>query len=159
MASNGYLKIDDIKGESQRTDHEEEIIIASFSFGASRSTFRNSGGQREPGLPDLQAVSISKDYDASSPYLALACLNGKNLGEVVLTLRKDQGDAHSDFLTVTMSNTMVESYSTSGAVGANPMDTFSLSFDKIKVKYLQDTDDLTAGNEHEVEYDVLKAAT
>lgn len=159
MASNGYLKIDDIKGESKRTDHEDEIIISGFSFGASRATFRNSGGQREPGLPDVQAISISKDFDAASPYLALACLNGKNLGEVVLTLRKDQGDAHSDFLTITMGNTMVENYGTSGGGGGNPVDSFALSFDTIKIKYLQDTDDLTAGNEHEVEYDVLKAAT
>lgn len=156
MASNGYLKIPDINGESKRSDHEDEIIIQSFSWGVNRNTFRNTGGQREPGLAQVQSVAISKDFDASSPYLALACLKAKNLGDVVLALRKDQGDAHSDFLIITMTNTIVEDYNTS-AGGDRPMDSFNLSFDSLKMKYLEDTDDLTAGNEHEVEYDILAA--
>lgn len=157
MAFSGYLKIEDIPGESKRTDHEDEIVISSVSWGVSRSAFRNSGGQRESGLPELQSIAISKDYDCSSPYLALACINAKNLGEVVLSLRKDQGDAHSDYLTVTMTNTLVENYQVAGGGGGNPVDSLSLSFDTIKIKYLQDADDLTDGGEHEVEYDILAA--
>ncbi len=157
MAFSGYLKITDIPGESIRSDHEEEIVIASVSWGVSRSAFRNSGGQRESGLPELQSISISKDYDCSSPYLALACINAKNLGEVVLALRKDQGDAHSDYLTITMTNTLVENYQVAGGGGGNPVDSLTLSFDTIKIKYIQDANDLTAGGEHEVEYDILAA--
>ena len=67
MAFSGYLKIDDIPGESKRSGHEEEIVISSFSWGAMRSAFRNSGGQRESGLPEVQSVSLTKDFDASSP--------------------------------------------------------------------------------------------
>ena len=157
MALSGYLKIEDIKGESKRSDHEEEIVIQSFVWGANRDAFRNSGGQREPGLPQVQPISITKDFDASSPYLALACIKAKNLGEVVLTLRKDQGDEHSDFLTITLTNTMIESFSTSGGGGGNPVDALSLSYDSIKIKYLQDADDLTEGSEHEIEYNILAA--
>jgi type VI secretion system secreted protein Hcp len=157
MAFSGYLKIDDIEGESKRAGHEGVIVVAAFAWGASRSAFRNSGGQRESGLPDVQSVNITKDYDASSPYLALACIKAKNLGEVILTLRKDQGDEHSDYLTITLTNTLVESYQVGGGGGGNPVDTLTLSFDSIKVKYIQDADDLTAGGEHEVEYDVLAA--
>lgn len=157
MAFSGYLKIDDIPGESKRADHEEEIVVSSFSWGASRSAFRNSGGQRESGLPDIQSMSISKDFDAASPYLSLACIKAKNLGEVVLTLRKDQGDEHSDYLTITMTNTLVENYQVSGGGGGNAVDSLSLSFDSIKMKYLQDADDLTKGAEHEIEYDLLAA--
>lgn len=157
MAFSGYLKIDDIPGESKRSGHEEEIVISSFSWGAMRSAFRNSGGQRESGLPEVQSVSLTKDFDASSPYLALACIKAKNLGDVVLTLRKDQGDEHSDYLTITLTNVLVESYQTGGGGGGNPVDTVSLSFDSIKVLYIQDADDLTAGGEHEMEYDILAA--
>jgi type VI secretion system secreted protein Hcp len=157
MAFSGYLKIDDIEGESKRADHEGEIIVSSFSWGATRSAFRNSGGQRESGLPEVQSLNLTKDYDASSPYLALACIKAKNLGDVILTLRKDQGDEHSDYLTITMTNTLIESYQTGGGGGGNPVDTLTLSFDSIKVKYIQDADDLTAGGEHEIEYDVLAA--
>ncbi|MBU3031501.1 Hcp family type VI secretion system effector [Paracoccus marinaquae] len=157
MAFSGYLQIEDVPGESKRAGHEDEIVISSFSWGAMRAAFRNSGGQRESGLPEVQSVSISKDYDASSPYLALACIKAKNLGDVVLTLRKDQGDEHSDYLTMTLTNTLVENYQVSGGGGGNAVDSLSLSFDSIKVKYVQDADDLTAGGEHEVEYDVLAA--
>lgn len=157
MAFSGYLQIEDIPGESKRAGHEDEIVVAGFSWGASRAAFRNSGGQRESGLPEVQSVSITKDYDASSPYLALACIKAKNLGDVTLTLRKDQGDEHSDYLTIILSNTLVESYQVSGGGGGNPVDSLSLSFDQIRVKYVQDADDLTAGGEHEVEYNILAA--
>jgi len=157
MAFSGYLNITDIPGESIRSGHEEEIIISSFSWGASRSAFRNSGGQRESGLPEIQSIAISKDYDASSPYLAWSCIKATNLGEVVLTLRKDQGEEHQDYLTITMTNTLIENYQVSGGGGGNPVDSLMLSFDTIKIKYLQDASDLTDGAEHEVEYDILAA--
>jgi type VI secretion system secreted protein Hcp len=153
----GYLKIDDIKGESQRADHEEEIVISSFQWAVARNAFRNSGGQRESGLPSVSGITISKDFDASSPYLALACIKAKNLGETVLTLRKDAGDEHIDFLTITMTNTIVEGYSTAGGGGGTPMDSLTLNFDEIKMKYIQDATDLTKGGEHEFEYDILAA--
>lgn len=157
MAFSGYLKIDDIPGESKRSGHEEEIVVSSFSWGATRSAFRNSGGQRESGLPEVQSLSISKDFDASSPYLALACIKAKNLGDVVLTLRKDQGDEHSDYLTITLTNVLVESFQTGGGGGGNPVDSVTLSFDTVKMLYIQDADDLTKGGEHEMEYDILAA--
>jgi type VI secretion system secreted protein Hcp len=157
MAFSGYLKIDDIAGESKRSDHEDEIVISSFSWGAMRSAFRNSGGQRESGLPEVQALNITKDFDAASPYLALACIKAKNLGEVVLTLRKDAGDAHSDYLTITLTNALVETFQTGGGGGGNPVDSLTISFDSIKLKYVADADDLTAGDEHEIEYDILAA--
>lgn len=152
----GYLKIDDIPGESDRAGHEDEIVISSFSWGANRASFRNSGGQRESGLAELAPLSMSKDYDSSSPYLALACIKAKNLGEVVMTLRKDQGDEHSDYLTITITNTIVENYQTSGGGGGNPVDSLTLGYDTIKIKYIEDADDLSKGDEHEIEYDVKK---
>jgi type VI secretion system secreted protein Hcp len=157
MAFAAYLKIEDIPGESKRSGHENEIVVSSFSWSTVRSAFRNSGGQRESGLPEVQALQMSKDYDASSPYLALACIKAKNLGEVVLALRKDAGDEYTDYLTITMTNVLVEAYGTSGGSGGNPMDTLTLSFDSIKMVYIQDADDLTEGGEHEIEYDILAA--
>jgi type VI secretion system secreted protein Hcp len=157
MAFAAYLKIPDIEGESKRAGYENEIVISSFSWGVARSAFRNSGGQRESGLPEVQSISISKDYDASSPYLALACIKAKNLGELVLTLSKDAGDESVAYLTITLTNTIVESYQTGGGGGGNPVDSLSFSFDSIKMKYQQDSDDLSKGGEHEIEYDVLAA--
>jgi type VI secretion system secreted protein Hcp len=158
MAFSGYLKIDDIPGESKRSGHEGEIVVSSFSWSAHRSAFRNSGGQRESGLPEIQALSLTKDYDAASPYLSLACIKAKNLGDVVLTLRKDAGDEHIDFLTITMTNVLIESYSVGGGGGGNPVDTITMSFDSIHQKYIEDAGDLTAGTEHEMEYDILAAS-
>lgn len=157
MAFAAYLKIPDIEGESKRAGYENEIVISSFSWGVARSAFRNSGGQRESGLPEVQSISISKDFDASSPYLALACIKAKNLGELVLTLSKDAGDESVAYLTITLTNTIVESYQTGGGGGGNPVDSLSFSFDSIKMKYQQDSDDLSKGGEHEIEYDVLAA--
>lgn len=157
MAFSGYLKIEDIPGESERSDHIGEINLSSFSWGVSRHTYRDTGGKRESGLPEVQSLVCTKDYDCASPYLALACLKAKNLGEVVLTLRKDAGDDHKDYLTITMTNVLIESYQTSGGGGGNPVDSIVLSFNTIHQKYIQEDTDLLDGGEHEMEYDILAA--
>jgi type VI secretion system secreted protein Hcp len=104
-----------------------------------------------------------KWYDASSPYIALACMQGKGFDEIVFMARKDSGDAHLDYLTVTMKNCIITSYAMSQAHGESDTDdmineTLSFSCEKICVKYVVQADDHSAGNEHEIEYDVAAGA-
>ena len=72
-------------------------------------------------------------------------------------LRKDAGDDHKDYLTITMTNVLIESYNTSGGGGGNPVDSVVLSFNTVHQKYIQEDTDLLDGGEHEMEYDILAA--
>ena len=152
-----YIRFDGVDGESVHGGHEGECAFSSFSWGVARTVFRNTGGQRETGLPEVQSISISKDYDAASPYLALACLKARNMGEVVLSFSKDAGETPVDYLTITLTNTIIESYTVGGSGNSGLVESLSLNFEQIKVLYQQDADDLTRGAEHEFTYDRLRA--
>ena len=160
MAVSGYMKIAEIPGESGRKDHEEEIIIASLSWSASRPMVNTPGVGRSTGMASVSSLTISKFYDKSSPYLSQAVLLATAFPEIVVTLRKDSGETHLDYLTITLSDCMIESYTFSGAsdVETPPMESVSIVFNKLKVLYIEQASDHSAGGEHEFEYDIVAGA-
>lgn len=160
MAFTGYLKIEGIDGESRRADHEKEIDIHGVAFGVSQPASAATGSGRTRGRATLSDFTFSKWYDAASPYLALACMKAKSFDEIVFTARKDSGDAHLDYLIVTMGKCIVSSYrmdvSGHDATGDDMIsETVSIAFETIKMKYVVQADDHSAGDEHEIEYDVV----
>ncbi len=131
----GYLKIPDIPGESKATEHENEIDITDISWELARPS--STGTSREYGAADFKEFKAVKYLDKSSPYLALACAQGKILPELVLTLRKDSGDAHLDYLTITLTNVRVTSYSVggSGDTDDRPTEEVAFYYNKIAFSY------------------------
>ncbi len=160
MAVSGYMKIAEIPGESGRKDHEEEIIISSVQWGALRPIVNTPGVGRSSGMPNVSSVTISKLYDKSSPYLAQAVLFATAFPEIVVTLRKDSGETHLDYLTITLTDCMIESYNFSGHEGGDspPMESVSIVFNKLKTLYIEQASDHSAGGEHEFEYDIVAGA-
>ncbi len=163
MAFTGYLKIDDIKGESKRAEHEDEIDVYGVQWSVAQSSSSATGSGRTRGRAHVSDFTCMKWYDAASPYLALACMQGKSFPEIVFSARKDSGEAHLDYLTVTLTNCIVSSYTMSQASGESDTDdmineSVSFSCEKIAVKYTVQADDHSAGDEHEIEYDIVAAA-
>lgn len=162
MAFTGYIKIDGIDGESRRADHEGEIDVWGVKLDAAQKSSAATGSGRVRGRATVSDLSVLKWYDAASPYLALACMQGKAFPEIVFAARKDSGDAHLDYLTVTMTNCLISSYAMlqdSPSVEAADLisEEVRISFEKIKVKYVTQADDHSKGDEHEVEYDLMAA--
>ena len=159
MPMTGYVKFPNIEGESRRADHEGEIDITSIDWNMAQAANMQIGSGRTASRAMVNPIGISKLYDAASPYLALACMQGKAFDEVVISFRKDSGEAHLDYLVITLTNVVISSYSMAGhATGEEISDTFSLSFEKIKVLYTMQADDHSSGDEHEIEYDVAAGA-
>ena len=160
MAFTGYLKIEDIKGESKRADHEDEIDCFGVQWNVHQASSASVGSGRTRSRASVGDFSFSKWMDAASPYLSLACMQGKNFKEVVFMARKDSGDAHLDYLQVTLENCIVSGYSMSQASAETAADDMvhemiNISFEKVKMKYVVQADDHSAGDEHEVEYDIV----
>lgn len=155
----GYMKVPGIDGESRRADHEDEIDILSIDWGMVQAATMQIGSGRTRSRATVNPISITKEYDASSPYIALACMQGKSFDEIVLSFRKDSGDTHLDYLTITLTNVVISSYNMSGtAMGDAIQDSVGLSFESIKVLYTVQADDHSSGDEHEIEYDVASGA-
>jgi type VI secretion system secreted protein Hcp len=160
MAVSGYMKIAEIPGESGRKDHEEEIIISSVQWAATRPIINTPGVGRSTGMPNITSLTVTKLYDKSSPYLAQAVLLATAFPEILVTLRKDSGETHLDYLTITLTDCMIEAYTFSGAEGGDspPMESIAIVFNKVKVLYIEQASDHSAGGEHEFEYDIVAGA-
>lgn len=155
MPLTGYLKLPDIDGESRRADHEGEIDIIGTNWSMSQPATQQIGSGRVKSRAVIQPITLTKLYDAASPYIALACMQAKPFDEVVITFRKDSGDAHLDYLAITLTNVIITDYKTLAAPTDEEItELVSLAFEKIKVKYTVQADDHSKGDEHEVEYDL-----
>jgi len=159
MPLTGYLKIPDIAGESQRADHEEEIDLYNIEWLVKQASAAEIGAGRTRGHAEIGPVIVHKYYDASSPYLALACMQGKSFDESVVMVRKDSGEAHLDYLTITLTNMTISHYQMLGASdeiedGQMIRESLGLTCENIAVKYVVQDDAHAAGDEHEVEYDI-----
>lgn len=162
MAFTGYLKIEGIDGESKRADHEKEIDCFGVQFEAKQMSSASVGSGRTRGRATLSDFTFNKWLDAASPYLMLACAKGKSFKEIVFTARKDSGDAHLDYLIITLENCIISSYNMAQNAPeetSNELvsETVGVSYEKVTFKYVLQADDHSAGDEHEVEYDLVAA--
>jgi len=128
-ASDMFLKIDTIDGESTKAGHSGQIEIESFSWDVTRT------GAATP--PTLSEVVIVKQTDKSSPKLMEACATGQPLPQVVLTVRK-AGTTQPEYYKVTLSDCLVSSYQSSGNAGNDrPTESISFNYTQIEFEYLQ----------------------
>ncbi|MEL6682860.1 MAG: type VI secretion system tube protein Hcp [Pseudomonadota bacterium] len=159
MSLTGYLKIDDIPGESKRADHEDEIDVHGVHWKIEQLSSAARGSGRTQSRAQVESLVCYKETDASSVYLALSCMQGKSIPSATLALRKDSGDAHLDYLIITMENVVVTGFEMEND-GTDPNDQIvteklSLAFEKVNMKYTIQADDHSAGDEHETEFDIV----
>lgn len=158
MPLTAYLLIDDIKGESQRAEHEGEIDIHDVQWNIEQGAAAQVGKGRSRARAQVSALNLKKLVDASTPYLQLACMMGKSFPKMVLAVRKDSGDAHLDYLTITMENVSISRSEIIGCghiEGGEVMEEgLGLVFEDVTVKYVVQADDHSAGDEHEISYDI-----
>jgi type VI secretion system secreted protein Hcp len=133
MASSGFLRLGDIKGESQDSgppSHVDDIEFLSFSWGATNPASSGGGGQ-----VNINDFTIVKNTDLSSPILFQKCCTGEKIDSAIVTLRAATGQ-FVEFLVITLNDVYITSYQTSGqADGSLPMESISLSFDKCHMTY------------------------
>ncbi|MEX5729112.1 type VI secretion system secreted protein Hcp [Rhodovulum iodosum] len=156
MPLTAYMKLPDIDGESKSADHEDEIDIYDVEWVLEQASHAQIGSGRTRGRAQIHPIHVFKWYDASSPYIALACMQGKSFDEVIIMVRKDSGDAHLDYLQITLTNTAISHYEVLGEYQDSKSihEKVGLACETIKLKYIVQAEDHSAGDEHEVEYDI-----
>lgn len=157
----GYLDLPDIQGESRRADHEGEIEVHRLAWQVRQHAMTVGSGRRRH-RAEVGPITMSKWYDASSPYLALAAMRGAVFDEAVLTVRRDTGDQPVDYLRITMTGVTITSYDVlddhdiDEIVVESIPERIGLSFDAIEIRYLELTGDGRKPREHEVEFDIAR---
>lgn len=151
-----FMKIEGIAGESRVEGHKDEIDIASWSWGASRSTDSTSGGGGA-GKANFQDLTFTKYVDKSTPKLMLAAASGEPIPRVVVTAHRDLAGATSEpYLTITLQDVFVTSVSTGGSAASDlPAESMSLNYGKIKFTYTPQLDDGSVGEPVDFSWDVV----
>jgi type VI secretion system secreted protein Hcp len=154
MAVDMFIKIGDLKGESKGKGHEKEIDVLAWSWGMSQSGTMHTGGGGGAGKVNVQDLSFTKYFDASSADLMLACCNGKHIGEATLTVQK-AGEKTLPYIKITLTNLLVASVSTGGSGGEDRLtENVTLNFEKVKVEYDTQTEKGAKGDHFSMGWDV-----
>jgi type VI secretion system secreted protein Hcp len=133
-ASDIFLKLGDIKGESTDDKHKDWIEVLSWSWGTSTGT-----GKTKRGTAPAQCVNdlvLTKNVDSSSPALIMNGVLGQPAKEATLAMRK-AGKEQQEFLVIKMTDVLVSSYQTGGSSQseAQLMDQLVLHFSSISGEY------------------------
>jgi type VI secretion system secreted protein Hcp len=130
--SSGDIKV---VGESTDKAHLNAIPVTSVSFGVENSTSIGSAtGGAGAGKARFDALEITKNVDASTPYLFNLVGLGAHFPDAELSIRKS--GASSDYLIYRFKMVCVQQIKWSGGNGDDaPQETVSLAFGSMQVNY------------------------
>ena len=136
MAFDAFLKLGDIKGESQVKGFENQIQIESFHWGVSNTgTLVVGGGGTGAGKAAAQDLLLTAGSSKASPELFIASATGEHITEGLLTLRS-AGEQQTTLSTIRLTSVMLASYDQAGSDdGSQPMDEFALRYAKLEFTY------------------------
>jgi type VI secretion system secreted protein Hcp len=139
MATDFFLKIDNVQGESQDDKHKDEIDISSWSFGSSNPTTVGSGSGSGGGKVSISDLHIQKVYDKSSAALAKKCGEGQHFDKAVLTCRK-AGGSQVEYIVYTFEQVFITSLNWGSANGQGEVsESVTLSFGSYVAEYKMQT--------------------
>ena len=146
-----FLKLDGIPGESQNTDHKDEIDVLAWSWSLN-APYSLQGGA---GAPLVRPLTISKYIDASSAALYTKLIKGERIKEGILTVRKAGGTNPVDYIVITMQDVVVSSTSPGGSgEDDRHRESISLNFSSVCIKYTSQRPDGSALDEYNTCWDI-----
>ncbi|HCL5346081.1 TPA: type VI secretion system tube protein Hcp [Salmonella enterica] len=128
-----FLKLDNIKGESQAEGFEDQIEIMSYSHNVAMQVRNDvSPAERTFGRAHVGEMSLTKLVDFATPVLNEYCCSGRVVSKAVLTLCRNDDGKMQPFIVYILTNVLISQLSVSGGAGGKPVETMSLNFTKIE---------------------------
>lgn len=156
MATNLFLALDGVDGESTDDKHKGEIELESWSFGvASSGTAHLGGGGAGAGKAQMSDLSVMKSVDLATPALLQAAASGQRIARATLTQRTAGADPR-EFLTIVLAPVLVTSCQLSAASDGRPQESVQLSFGTVHLTYTSQAPDGTAGPATTFGWDVTR---
>jgi type VI secretion system secreted protein Hcp len=152
-ATDYFLRIDGISGESADAKHKGEIDVESFAWGETGSGSIATGGGGGEGKVSMDDFAVTARTSKASPQLLLACATGKHFKSAVLTARRAGGKNQLEYLTFSLTDLMVSDYHIAGS-DDGAMDAVALRFARIQVEYSEQKADGSAGPSTKAGYDL-----
>ncbi|QYK06030.1 type VI secretion system tube protein Hcp [Shewanella zhangzhouensis] len=124
----GYLKIGDIKGESQDDTHREEIELLSWSWGT-------SNGMNNSGSLCVMDVSLAKYTDSATVDILMGQMMGTQYPDAEISMTLSGTARTEDYFKMRMRNVTVTSYQTGGSGHDRMTENITLHFDEASIEY------------------------
>lgn len=140
MASDVYLQIDGIKGESQDDKHPGWIECLSVRWGIHqpKSATASTGGGHTAERAELKEVSFLKMSDISSPILMQTCAMGKTIPKAKFEFMRADGQGTAiRYFEIELENVLIGGIEPSIEPGSILDEHVSLKYSKIKWRYTQ----------------------
>jgi type VI secretion system secreted protein Hcp len=134
MATDIYLQIDGIKGESTDDKHKDWIEVLSYSQPAGASA--PGGAEAEKTEVKSGEIVVTKKTDSASPILRRFCSSGKHISKVTL----DVVHPGTESKTAEISDAVISKVSPAAAPhdkADTPTESVSLNYGKIQWTYTQ----------------------
>lgn len=140
MATDVYMQIDGIKGESKDSKHQGWIEVSSVHWGIHqpRSATASTGGGHTAERVEMKEVSFEKVADLASPILMQTCAMGKTLPKVTFEFMRADGDgAPICYFRMELQNVLIGGVDPGSEPGSLLGEHVSLKYSKITWKYTQ----------------------
>ena len=136
MSQDIFLKINGIEGESQDSDHKNEIEVLAFEWKVHQESSMHSGSGGGAGKATVEDLEFVHYVDRSSPNLMKYCMTGKHVPEAKLVVRK-AGGSPFEYLKYTLSDVIVTGVQPQGANNdeLRVRERVRLAFSKVKQEY------------------------
>lgn len=140
-----FVKLTNIKGESQDKTHAGEISALGWGWSMSQPSnmhMDGGGGAAKAWVGDL---TFQHYLDRASPTLVMKCLTGEHITQAVLVVRK-AGKHPLEYIRITMTDVVISNVTPYGeGAQAVTMESVSLSFAEVLIEYTEQKKDGTAG--------------
>jgi type VI secretion system secreted protein Hcp len=130
------MKITGVPGTTQVTGYAGQIELMSYSHGVSMQVTGDvSNTERTSGKSRHQDFHVTKYLDKASPLLNQKLCQATELGDVTITVGRNDGGAVIPLVIYTLSKAILSSVSVGGGGGDKPVESVSLNYASIKWDY------------------------
>lgn len=153
-----YMEIEGIKGNVTTDGYVGQIELHSFNWGVGRGISMITGrtANREVSSPSISEVTVSKTMDKSTPMLLQEAVIGTKGKQVKLHLVRTGGDTQEEYMTYTLQDCLISSYSVGGSSSGEATETLSLSFTAVETAYAESGKDNVKGGQGRFGYSIEK---
>lgn len=138
MASDAYLKIEGINGESEDERHRSWIEVNNVLYAVHqpRADVVSTAGGHTTGRADLYPISFNKLADLASPVLLQTCATGKTIPKASFEFMRADGDGKPiPYFKIELENIMIASVTPDSGDGGIITERVQLAYARIKWHY------------------------
>jgi len=121
-----------VKGEATAPEHENDIVIAGWSWGLSSGSAIGSG--KATARRTYKHLTVFKAIDSASTALMSALATNDEVKEAKLAMRK-AGEEQVDFFSITLGGARVTALELTVDENGTPLERVEFAFTKVEVEY------------------------